>query len=208
MKSPLIAYRNELHALTRHDPSPQVRHRAHQLRALLDASTWKEAAERAGTGERYLRRWQQRYLEEGRDGLCDRPRSGRPRKVTPEVDAIIVDALAQSPFDVDIPIGVWTIPALREHLQRLGWSFGRGTLYRAVHRLGYGFQRPRHDLHHRQDADAVASAAHVLATLQKRGLLAPDSVSSMPMSATCIPTPNWQRPGNGVASNAGSKPPV
>lgn len=193
-----------LRSLTRHDPSPQVRHRAHLLLMLIAAATWKAAAEHAGTGERSLRRWQQRYLDEGRDGLCDRPRTGRPRKVTPEVDTIIVEALEHSPLDMDIPLAVWTIPALCEHLQRLGWSFGRGTIYSAVHRLGYGYHRPVHDLHHRQDAEAVASAAHVLATLQKRGLLAPDSVSSMPMSVTCTPTPLWQRPGNVQDNDSGS----
>lgn len=205
MKCPLLAYRSELHALTKHDPSPQVRHRAHELEVLLDAPTWKEVAARTGTGEKYLRRWQLRYLEEGRDGLCDRPRSGRPRKVTPEIEAIIVDALERTPLDVDIPMAIWSIPALQEHLQRRGWSFGRGTVYRAIHRLGYCFQRPRHDLHHRQDAEAVASAMHVLTTLQKRGLLAPESVSSMPMSATCIPIPNWQRTGNALGNDAGSR---
>lgn len=205
MAGSLGAHHPDLQVLTRRDPSPQVRHRAHLLLTLIKAATWKEAAAYADTSERSLRRWQDRYLQEGRDGLCDRPRTGRPRKVTPDVEAIIVDALERSPLDVDIPMAVWSIPALQEHLRRQGWSFGRGTVYHAVHRLGYGYQRPRHDLHHRQDAEAVASAAHVLATLQKRGLLAQDSVSSMPMSVTCIPIPLWQRSGNDVDTNTPSR---
>lgn len=54
MQHSLIAYRSELHALTRRDPSPQVQHPAHLLEAMLDAPTWEKAAVHAGTSQRYL----------------------------------------------------------------------------------------------------------------------------------------------------------
>jgi hypothetical protein len=84
---------------------------------------------------------------------------------------------------------------------RHGYQVGLATVYRTLGRLGYRYRRPRHDLTHRQDAEAVASAKHVLATLQKRGLLPGlDSGLSMWMNATSIPTPTWQRPGNDEAT--------
>ncbi len=71
------------------------------------------------------------------------------------------------------------------------------TVYRALHELGYRYQRPRHDLTHRQDAEAVASAKHVLAELHKRRhLQGLDSARSTWMNATSIPTPTWQRSGS------------
>jgi hypothetical protein len=35
------------------------------------------------------------------------------------------------------------------------------TVHRVVQALGFRYRRPRHDLHHRQDAAAVAAAKHV-----------------------------------------------
>ena len=73
------------------------------------------------------------------------------------------------------------------------------TVHRQVQRLGYRYRRPRHDLRHRQDAEAVAAAKHVLAELQKRGCLPGlDSGLFTWMSATCTPIPTWQRSGSGA----------
>jgi hypothetical protein len=66
--------------------------------------------------------------------------------------------------------------------------------------LGYRYRRPRHDLTHRQDAEAVAAAKHVLSELQKRGRLPGlDFASFTWTSATSTPIPTWQRSGNGAA---------
>jgi len=84
-------------------------------------------------------------------------------------------------------------------------------VYRALRAMGYRYRRPRHDLRHRQDAEAVASAGHALAELQKRGLLPapnpdtapgtpPASGSSTWTSATSIPTPTWRRSGSAAGS--------
>jgi len=48
------------------------------------------------------------------------------------------------------------------------------TVHRAVHALGYRYRRPRHDLTHRQDREAVATVATVLDWLQKKALLTPN----------------------------------
>ena len=90
---------------------------------------------------------------------------------------------------------------LTDVLAQRGWTVSRATVSRALQRLGYRYRRPRHDLTHRQDAAAVASAQHVLRELQKRGLLPGlDFGLSTWMNATSIPIPTWQRSGSGVAS--------
>ncbi len=69
-------------------------------------------AARLGIGVDTVRKWRDRYALEGRDGLGDRPRSGRPPKFTP-VQAAEVKALAcQLPAEHEVPLAVWSAPEL------------------------------------------------------------------------------------------------
>lgn len=96
---------------------------------------------------------------------------------------------------------IWNVADLHELLARHGYQVSPATVYRTLDRLGYRYRRPRHDLTHRQDAEAVASAKHVLAELHKRGLLPDlDSALSMWMNATSTPIPTWRRPGSDVVT--------
>ena len=95
----------------------------------------------------------------------------------------------------------WTVADLTDLLGPARLAVSTATVYRALAALGYRYRRPRHDLTHRQDAEAVASAKHVLAELQKRGLLPGlDSGWSTWMNATSIPTPTWQKAGSAAAA--------
>ena len=47
------------------------------LRAMAKKITWWQAAEILGISDRQMRRWKERYEEEGYDGLMDR-RCGKP----------------------------------------------------------------------------------------------------------------------------------
>ena len=52
------------------------------LRALAKKITWVQGAEIIGVSDRSLRRWRQRYEEQGYDGLFDRRRGrARPKRV-------------------------------------------------------------------------------------------------------------------------------
>lgn len=187
--------------LTRSDPDPRVRHRADALVLVADGMTLSAVARVVHTSPGRLRAWRDRFLAEGRNGLADRPRLGRPRKLDVHADALLEQSLARSPLEAGYPVATWTVADLTDLLQRRGWSVSRHTVSRALRRLGYRYRRPRHDLTHRQDAEAVVSAKHALAELQERGLLPRlDSAWSTWMSATSIPIPTWQRSGSDGAS--------
>lgn len=190
----LAPHQGTLRHLTRTDPDPRVRHRADGLLLAAGGMSLTQAAQVFGCARNSLRRWGQRFLAEGRDGLVDRRRLGRPRKL----DATARDLLdTASPLEYGYPVTVWTVAALTDLLGRRGWAVSPATVYRTLAALGYRYRRPRHDLRHRQDAEAVASAKHVLAELQKRGLLPGlDSASSTWMNVTSIPTPTWQKAGS------------
>lgn len=193
-------HRDVLHHLTRTDPNPQVRHRADGLLLVAGGLSLTQAARVFGCARNSLRRWGERYLAEGRDGLADRARRGRPPKLDATARDLLETALAQSPLEHGYPVTVWTVADLTDLLARQGWPASSATVYRTLTALGYRYRRPRHDLAHRQDAEAVASAKHVLAELQKRGLLPGlDSASSMWTNATSILTPTWRKGGNAGA---------
>ncbi len=196
----LAGYTEPLRQLTRTDPDPRVRHRADALLSLACGRSVEETAQAMGCCAKRIRVWRRRFLGEGRQGLADRPRPGRPPALGAEARALLETALVSSPLDAGYPVTVWTVADLTDLLGRHGWQVCATTVWRTLHALGYGYRRPRHHLTHRQDAEAVASAKHVLAELQKRGHLpGRDSGSSTWTSATCIPTPTWQRSGSGAA---------
>lgn len=196
----LAGYTAPLRQLTRTDPDPRVRHRADALLALARGRTVEETAQAMGCCTKRIRVWRRRFLAEGRTGLADRPRPGRPPKLDAQARALLETALANSPLDSGYPVTVWTVADLTDLLGRRGCVVCATTVWRTLHALGYRYRRPRHDLTHRQDAEAVAAAKHVLAELQKRGHLPrPASGSSTWMSVTYTPTPTWQRSGSGAA---------
>lgn len=197
----LAPHQATLRRLTRTDPDPRVRHRADGLLLVAGGFSFTTAATLIGCSRNSLRTWGQRFLAEGRIGLVDRRRRGRPPKLDAAARALLETALADSPLAYDYPVTTWTVADLTDLLGRHGWPVSTATVYRTLHAMGYRYRRPRHDLAHRQDADAVASAKHVLAELQKRGLL-PKLASGFStwMNATSTPIPTWARSGSGAAA--------
>jgi transposase len=203
----LTEYVETLRHVTRTDPDPRVRHRADALLLLAHGRRVEEVADDSGCCTKRIRVWRRRFLADGRDGLADRPRSGRPPALDAAARALLERALAATPLDYGYPVTTWTLADLADLLGRHGWGVCTTTVARTLRTLGYRYRRPRHDLTHRQDHEAVASAQHALRELQKRGLLPGlDSGLSPWMNATCIPTPTWQRSGSGAASRCACPP--
>jgi transposase len=197
----LMGHDVELRRLTRTDPDPRVRHRADALLLVAHGQSVDEAAHAMGCCAKRIRVWRRRFLDEGRAGLADRPRRGRPPKLDAPERATLETALAASPLAYGYPVTTWTVADLADLLAQRGWLVSHATVSRCLQRMGYRYRRPRHDLTHRQDAEAVSSAKHVLAELQKRGHLPGlNSGLSMWMSAICIPTPTWQKCGSAEGS--------
>jgi transposase-like protein len=76
----LTSHTTELRRLTRTDRDPRVRHRA-DARLLAHGRSVEDAAHAMGCCPKRIRVWRRRFLAEGRTGLADRPRSGRPSQL-------------------------------------------------------------------------------------------------------------------------------
>ncbi len=197
----LPPHTDELRRLTRTDADPRVRHRADALLVLAHGRSVEEAARDLGCCAKRIRVWRRRFLAEGRQGLADRPRQGRPRKLDAQGRMALEAALTASPPDYGYPVTTWTVADLADLLGQRGWTVSGATVSRTLAAMGYRYRRPRHDLTHRQDAEAVASAQHVLRELQKRGHL-PELAFGLStwMRAICTPSPTWRTSGSGRAS--------
>jgi transposase len=92
-----------------------------------------------------------------------------PPKLGPDDLDFLQQALDQGPRPYGLPVTVWSVRDLQALVQReRGIAVSVFTLHRTLQALGYRYRRPRHDLRHRQDAEAVAAAKRVLDWLQKK----------------------------------------
>ena len=198
MSSDLHARQGLLRRLTWTGPDPRVRRRAHALLLLVEGHSVAAVARRFGTAPNRVRAWRSRFLASGRHGLADAPRPGCPPKLDAAALAFLREALETGPQAYGLPVAIWSIRDLRDVLaHRLGVRVCTATVHRAVQRLGYRYRRPRHDLTHRQDQEAVAAAEDVLTWLRKKVVTPPaNCVWSTSTSAKSTVIPTWQRCGN------------
>ena len=193
-----------LRHLTKTAPDPRVRRRAHAAPLMAEGVSVVEVARLFETAPHRVRARRSRFRERGPDGLADELRRGRPPKPDATALALQQEALEADPQAYGVPVTIWSIRDLRELLaRRLGVRVCVRTIWRAVHRLGYRYRRPRHDLRHRQNREAVAAARQVLGWLQGKAPPVPPQptvrTSSTWMSARCIATHGWRRYGSGGA---------
>ena len=127
--SALRAYQIILTASERHRLKKLVRSPTAAQRDVTRASIVLLAARRLSNDQITTRlgisvdtvcKWRGRYAVEGRGGLADRPRSGRPPTFTP-VQVAEVKALAcQLPAEHEVPLSVWSCPELAREAVTVG----------------------------------------------------------------------------------------
>jgi transposase len=80
-----------------------------------------------------LRKWVQRFAQEGPQGLLDRPRSGRPRKVTRELEDHLKRLVDDDPLQHGARASQWSCRELATVLrQQTGVQLGRESVRDAL----------------------------------------------------------------------------
>ncbi|MBI3913058.1 MAG: winged helix-turn-helix domain-containing protein [Chloroflexi bacterium] len=121
-----------------------------QILLWLDARTHvQEVTQRVGRTRQAIyavvQRYQARRALPVADRIRDQPRPGRPATKRERTLKIIRALLTQSPSRYDYPEPVWTVPILRDQVQRrLKCSVHARTVRRALHQLRHRFKRPRY----------------------------------------------------------------
>ena len=147
----------ELRRLARGEPDRRAAMRLLAIANALDGFSRAEAARLAGMERQALRDAVLRYNAEGREGLRDRPRSGRPERLAPGRQAALKAWVLRGPDPERDGVSAWRLEDIRAHAERAygvrcsGWGMSR-----LLKRLGLSHQktRPRHP-----EGDAAERAA-------------------------------------------------
>jgi len=109
--------RAELEAITRSTRSPAgLVQRARLILALADGASYTDLTARWGVAATSISRWKRRFTARGLVGLQDAPRSGRPDRLAPAVEARILALTQQAP---PAPLTQWSV---RRMAARVGVS--------------------------------------------------------------------------------------
>ena len=101
-------------------------------------------------------RYIKRYKQEGITGLVDRPRPGRPRRVTDEYLTRLSEAVEKAPRDLGLPFSNWTTANLAEYLaEQTGIIIGARQVENYLKARGYRLRRPVRTVKHKQDPELV-----------------------------------------------------
>lgn len=142
-----------------------------------------QIAERVGRSRRFVQAWAYRYRDGGLAALRERPRSGKPPRLSPGQCQQLVERLEAGPTALD---GVCTLRGLdiqRILREEFGRPYSLDGVYVLLHRLGYSPLRPR-PRHAGQDPQAVVRWVRRAPLLS-----APSSAGTPPArSASCSRT--------------------
>jgi transposase len=143
VRQPTDEERKELERMVREEVG-RVSQRAQMI--LLSARR-KKVPEIADTFDVCLptvRFWIRRFDDSGPEGLYDRPRSGRPRKITDEVRGMVVQLIQEDPQQEGYLATLWTVAMLALALTRkLTVTLSLSALRETLHQLGLRWGRPR-----------------------------------------------------------------
>ena len=117
-----------------------------------------------GTISNIRRRWRQRRLR----SVLDKPRPGRPSRITAKYRQELRRTLRKSPLDLGYVFTVWSIARLRTYLhKRTGISLSINRLRQLVHEEGFVVARPKHTLAGKRDEQEYRRTRRRLQQLKK-----------------------------------------
>ncbi len=137
----------ELRAAARGTKNSYQARRLLALALVLDGASRTAAAQAAGMDRQTLRDWVHRYNAEGVEGLCDRPRSGRPPRLS-EAELVELAGLVETGPDLAVHGVVrWRCVDLQGEIKaRFGIEISERHVGRLLKQLKFNrlSVRPRH----------------------------------------------------------------
>ncbi len=122
-------------------PTQKSHVRLFAIKSLIMGFSHDQTTELFNITRRTLRNWIKRFNEQGIDGLIDRPRTGRPRKIKPE-NAPALQEIVRKP---DLAGQThWTAKKFHGYLRsELDLEIGYSTVVRWLHDNGFALKVPR-----------------------------------------------------------------
>jgi transposase len=189
--------RHRLQVFQKHPPAPRAGKRATCLLLSADGALVSLIRQATGLSRKAITDIRQRFRRHSLRALVDRPRSGRPPRITPAYRRELRRALARGPLAFGYVWTCWSIARLGTHLhRRTGIAVSREYLRQLVHAQGYRIGRPRHTLalrrRRRQSARGYRRAQKQLQQLKKgQFCLRPATNSGTATRANSPSIPTW-----------------
>jgi transposase len=139
----------QLHHETNH---ADVRSRCEMILLSDEGLSPPQVAERVRFSRRTVTRTIERYETAGIEGLFTQPRPGRPRRVTPEYLARLLEVVDQHPRDLGLVFSNWTTEKLAEYLAaQTGIVITPRQVENYLKAQGWRLRRPVRSVKHKQD---------------------------------------------------------
>ena len=138
--------RNTLLWYHRQHADAATRLRAHIILMLAEGHPWSLIGSVLYCSARTIAKCKRRFEGGGIEALVGRP-CGAPTRWSDEAEAILRDALQHSPDEWGYRAVSWTVPLLRDHIEKQWGQRPSGEQVRQqLHQLDYVWKRPRHAL--------------------------------------------------------------
>jgi transposase len=163
--------RRRLQQLRRRPPAARVARRAICLLLSAARSSNRAITQATGLCSDTITDIRHRWRARGLASLRDRPRAGRPTKITAAYRRELRQALRRGPRAYGYIFTVWSVARLAAHLhQRTALRLGASRLRQLLPAAGFVYRRPKHTLRGKRNETAFRKAQQALTRL-KKGLL-------------------------------------
>jgi transposase len=158
----------DLRRLARSEKKPRTARRMLAIANALDGMTFSTAARVVGMERQALGDAVQRYNAEGVEGLYDRTKPGRPRKLDAGQEAELAQIVLAGPDPETDGISAYTLEDLAGIAnERWGVSYHPWSMSRVIKRLGFSRQKAR-PTHPKTDEAAQAAFKGARRTAARR----------------------------------------
>jgi transposase len=118
-------------------------HRLHGILLVANGMSPYEVSSVIGNSPKSIENWVNTFLREGFEGLREARRSGRPAKLSENMDEIARD-LRRDPMDLGYSRNLWDGKLLSHHIKkRYDMDIGTRQCQRIFHKLGFRLRKPR-----------------------------------------------------------------
>ncbi len=149
--------------------TPQERMRATGIRLLHLRNKPEEVANLLNVSKATVANWHSKWREKGKDSLSDEPRSGRPKKATPEYCEKLEQVMDTDPKTLGYDFTIWTAKRLMLHMEKeTGISLCANTMLNVLEENDYVYRRPAHELKDLKEPEAKKNAQEVLESVKKK----------------------------------------
>lgn len=101
-----------------------------------------QAAIRLGTTPKTIGKWIKRFNEEGKQGLLDKQRSGRPREIPENTRKLVVRVAISDPSKITDHLSTWSLKTIQRYLNKAyNISISESSIHRILQENGISFRK-------------------------------------------------------------------